>query len=362
MIRPILWLVALLLLALVSGIAVNAAPSMRSRGDGVLDAGVDRAAPTTAVVAVHPIFTKWQDSIETAGVIAPWQEAVVSAQIGGFQIVELRADVGDVVEKGQVLAVLNPSMLQAQRAELQARLDRAVADWKRASVLSAQGNLSEKSLLQAETEEKIARALIEQKLLEIKYAIVVAPDSGIIVSRSAMLGQVSQLDTELFRITRQRRLEWRAEVAASDLSKVLAGQSVNLDLPDGGVALGVVRAVSPGLDETTRRGLIYVDLVEGGTARAGMYAAGRIILANRQALVVPAASLLIKDGRRYVAKLSGAGSRLAIELAPVAVAGYSGDQAEIADGLSPIDTIVGEGAGLLDDGDRVHVARELSLR
>lgn len=358
MMRPVLWLVGLLLLALASGIAVNAAPDLKSGEEETAGRRIGPETSALAVVAVHPVLTEWQDTIATSGIIAPWQEAVISAQIGGYQIIELRADVGDTVEKGQVLAVLNPAMLQAQRAELQAKLDRAVADRKRAEILSAKGNLSEKSLLGAETEEKSAKALLEQKLLEIKYAAVVAPDSGIIVSRSAMLGQVSQLDAELFRIIRQGRLEWRAEVPAADLSKVVAGQSVEIDLPDGEAASGVIRTVSPSLDETTRRGLIYVDLVEGGSARAGMYASGRIMLAHRQALVVPAASLLIRDGRHYVAKLMNAGSGAAIALAPVTVGGYAGDRAEIAGGLSPIETIVGEGAGLLDDGDRVRVVSD----
>ena len=358
--RPAPWIIGLLLLALVGGIAVNAASGMRSSHK---EAAVESFAPgdnAMAVVTVRPVFAEWQDVIETSGVIAPWQEAIINAQIGGYQIVELRVDVGDVVREGQVLAVLNQAFLQAQRAGLQARLDQAVADRKRASALSAGGNLSDKSLLQAETEEKSARALLELKLLEIKYATVVAPDAGIIVSRSAMLGQVSELGTELFRIIRQGRLEWRAEIAASELAKVSVGQNVEIDLPDGEIAVGVVRKISPILDEATRRGLIYANLTEGGMARTGMFSEGRIVLGARQALVVPAASLLIKDGRHYVAKVSGSENGSMVSLIPVTVGRYSGNQAEITDGLSPNDTIVGEGAGLLDDGDRVRVVRAVS--
>jgi RND family efflux transporter MFP subunit len=360
MIRLAPWIIGLLLFALVSGIAVNAAPGMRSSEAGPSEEGIGQADGAMAVVAVNPILTEWEDTIETSGSIAAWQEAAINAQIDGYQIIELRADVGDRVEKGQVLAILNPAMLQAQRAELQAKVDRAIADRKRASVLSAKGNLSEKSLLEAETAEKSARALLEQKLLEIKYATVVAPDSGIVVSRLAMLGQVSQLGTELFRIVRQGRLEWRAEIAAADLSKVTAGEKVEVALPGGAVARGTVRTIAPSLDETTRRGLIYADLVEGGMARAGMYANGRIILAERQALVVPAASLLIKDGRHYVAKVSEADGRSVVTLAPVKVGGYSGGRVEITGGLSPIDAIVSDGAGLLDDGDRVRLVGALA--
>lgn len=355
--RPAAWIIGLLLLALAGGIAVNAAPRAKSIDGPAAEASLAERNSAMAVVTVQPIFTEWQDTIETFGVIAPWQEAVISAQIGGYQIVELRADVGDQVEKGQVLAVLNPAILQAQRAELQAKLDQAVADRERAVALSAKGNLSEKSLLQAQTEAKSAKALLDLKLLEIKYATVVAPDAGIVVSRAAMLGQVSQLGTELFRIIRQGRLEWRAEVPASELAKVSAGQRVEVELPTGAVASGIVRKVSPILDANTRRGLLYADLIAGDIARAGMYGNGRIFLGSRQALVVPAASVLVKDGRNYAARVSGSDEGSTVSLAPVAVGGYAGDRAEITEGLSPIDSIVVEGAGLLDDGDRVRVVQ-----
>jgi RND family efflux transporter MFP subunit len=359
-IRGAPWIIGALLLVLVGDIAVNAARKLTSDDN---DAAVGDVAPpdnAIAVLTVNPVFMEWPDAIETSGAIAPWQEAIVNTQIGGYQIVELRADVGDTVHEGQVLAVLNQTFLQAQRAELQAKLDRATADLKRAVALRAKGNISEKDLLYAETDEKSAKALLELKLLEIKHATVVAPDSGIIASRSAMLGQVSQLGTELFRIIRQGRLEWRAEIAASDLPKVSAGQKVDIDLPGGEVAAGVVRKVAPTLDEKTRRGLVYVDLVEDSMALAGMYSGGRIVIGARRALAVPAASLLFRDGRHYVASILDAEDGPMILLLPVVVGRYSGGQAEITNGLSPNDTIVGEGAGLLDDGDRVRVLRATS--
>jgi RND family efflux transporter MFP subunit len=354
------WIIGALLLVLVGDIAVNAARKLTSDDNEAPVESVTPADNAIAVVTVHPVFMDWPDAIETYGVIAPWQEAIVNTQIGGYQIVELRGDVGDTVQEGQVLAVLNQAFLQAQRAELQAKLDRAAADLKRAVTLRAKGNISEKDLLYAKTEEKSAKALLDLKLLEIKYATVVAPDSGIIISRSAMLGQVSQLGTELFRIIRQGRLEWRAEIAASDLAKVSIGQKAEVDLPDGEVAPGVVRKIAPTLDETTRRGLVYVDLVEDSVGRAGMYGGGRIVTGVRRALVVPAASVLFRDGRHYVASILDAEDGPMVLLVPVAVGRYSGGQAEITDGLSPNDTIVGEGAGLLDDGDRVRVLRAVS--
>lgn len=355
--RPVPILVGLLPLILLGGVAVFALQRMTVNS---MEPATENTAPAPSAMAVvteRASFADWQDTIETSGVIAPWQEAIINAQIEGYQVVEIRADVGDVVQKGEVLAILDQEILEVQRDELQAKWAKAAADLKRAVTLSTNGNISEKDLLQVQTEEKIAKALLEQKLLEIKYATVTAPDAGIIVSRSVMLGQVGQLGTELFRIIRQSRLEWRAEIAASDLTKVAAGQKVEVDITDGGVVAGVVRMISPTLDDTTRRGVVYVDLTGDSEARAGMYSGGRILLGKRRALVVSAASLLVRDGRHYVAKVLGPENGASVSLVPVAIGRYSGGTTEVTSGLSTQDTIIGEGAGLLDDGDRVRVVR-----
>jgi RND family efflux transporter MFP subunit len=354
------FILSLLSFSLFGGITAFVLLRTTASGTETVNESIAPDHSAIAVVTERAVFAQWQDTIETSGVIAPWQEAVINAQIEGYQIIEIRADVGDVVHKGQVLAVLNQEFLHVQRDELQAKWDKATADLKRASALSAKGNMSEKDLLQVQTEEKIAKALLEQKLLEIKYATVTAPDAGVIVSRSALLGQVGQLGTELFRINRQSRLEWRAELAASDLKRVSVGQKVEVDLPDGEVVIGVIRMIAPTLDEATRRGLIYADITEGSMARAGMYSGGRILLGLRQALIVPAASLLVRDGRHYAARLSGSEQGPRVELVPVDIGRYSGDRAEVMDGLSPSDTIVGQGAGLLNDGDRVRVVQAAS--
>lgn len=358
--RPVPILVGLLPLIIFGGIAAFELQKMSANSMEPATETVMPARSAMAVVAERASFAEWQDTIETSGVIAPWQEAVINAQIEGYQVVEIRADVGDMVQKGEVLAVLNQEFLEVQRDELQAKWGKATADLKRAVTLSTKGNISEKDLLQAQTEEKIAKALLDQKLLEIKYATITAPDAGVIVSRSVMLGQVGQLGTELFRIIRQSRLEWRAEIAALDLTRVMVGQKVEVDLPGDGVVVGTVRMVSPTLDDTTRRGVVYADLAGDGVMRAGMYSGGRILLGKRRALVVPAASLLVRDGRHYVAKVSGPENGAIVSLVPVAIGRYSGDKTEVTSGLSTEDTIIGEGAGLMDDGDRVRVMRAIS--
>lgn len=201
------------------------------------------------------------------------------------------------------------------------------------------------------------RAIFSEWQDTIEASGIIAPrqeDADVIISSSGTLDQVGQPGTELFHSILQNRLEWRAEIAASDLTKMAAGQKVEVDLPDGGVAVGVVRMISPIPIDASRRGTVYADLIDGSAARAGMYDRGRIILGARPALFVSATSVLVRDGRHYVAKLSGPENGASVSLVRVTIGRYSGDKAEITDGLSPGDTIVGKGAGRLADGDRVR--------
>lgn len=308
-----------------------------------------------AVTGINPRAAMWANTIDAYGVIAPWQEATISAQVGGYQIIEILADVGDVVEKGQIVAVLNPAILKAEEAELKAKYDQAVANRKRAATLKAKGNLSAKDLLQNETDEKSTQALLASNQLHLKYTKVVAPDSGIITARSATLGSVSEIGSVLFQMIRLGRLEWRGEIPVAELARVAPGQTVKLQLPNGATATATIRQIAPTIDSSTRLGLIYADIEQPSPAIAGMYTRGEIFLGEHPALVVPAASVILRDGHSQVAKLSGENGLSKVSLQPVTVGRYAGSEVEIVAGLDAGDVVVDSGAGLLNDGDSVRV-------
>lgn len=323
----------------------------------VAQAGVPTNMNALAVTQVSPRETVWPNTIEAYGVISPWQEATISAQVGGYQIIDVLADVGDVVKKGQVVAVLNPAILKAEEAQLKAKHDQAVANRKRAATLKAKGNLSEKDLLQNETDEKSTRALLASNQLQLGYTSVVAPDAGIITSRTATLGAVSEIGGALFQMIRQGRLEWRGEVPAAELSRVAPGQRVELHLPNGATAIAKIRQIAPTVDSSSRLGMIYADIELPSAAIAGMYTSGKIFVGMDPAIVIPATSVILRDGRNQVARLTGENETSNVTLQAVTTGRYAGNEVEIVEGLTPADIIVDSGAGLLNDGDTVRVIR-----
>jgi RND family efflux transporter MFP subunit len=184
----------------------------------------------------------------------------------------------------------------------------------------------------------------------------------VVSARSATLGAVSTGGQELLRLIRQGRLEWRGELSAAQLSQMTAGQRIALSLPDGRTATARVRQTAPSLDARTRLGLVYADVDSSGPARAGMYATGRVVLGQSTALVVPAASVVIRDGRSYVFATQAQGGSTKVVSRPVTIGRRQGADVEIVQGLAAGDSVCVQGAGFLADGDVVRVASPEAVR
>jgi RND family efflux transporter MFP subunit len=313
-------------------------------------------APALTVTSAMPHRIIWPTTLETSGAIAPWQEASIGTQIGGYQLIAVRVNVGDQVKKGQILAQLDPALLLADQTLLQANLDQAEANRQRMLALQGSGGISDQDVLQFVTQAKTARAQLASKQLQLRYTKVVAPDDGVISARTATLGAVAPVGQELFRLIRRNRLEWRGELTAAQLTHIEIGQHIALTLPDGSKAGAKVRQSAPSLDTQSRLGLVYADLDAGSQARAGMYASGLIVLGQSPALVVPAQSVVIRDGRSYVLKLADGSATPKVSLQAVTVGRRAGADAEIVQGLTSADRIVVQGAGFLNEGDVVRLA------
>jgi RND family efflux transporter MFP subunit len=320
------------------------------------DKPVAAPTPSMTVTVTQPIRQIWPMTLEAAGPIAAWQEASIGAQVGGYRLVDVLVNVGDQVTKGQLLARFDSSLLQADAARLEANDEQAKANEKRMLTLQKSGTVSDRDVLQFVTQAKAASAQLQSNRLQLTYTDVVASDDGVISSRTATVGAVVPVGQELFRLIRQNRLEWRGELTAEQLAHVEIGQRVELDLPGGGKATANIRQTAPALDPRTRLGIVYADIAPGSRARAGMYADGRVIVGEGDALVVPAESVTIRDGRSYVLKLMDGSATPRVSLRPVTVGRRRGHQLEIVEGAERDDRLVVAGAGFLNEGDLVRVA------
>lgn len=456
-------------------------------------AGAGATKPALTVTSVSPQKDSWDTTIQADGVISPWQEAMIAAEIGGLRITEVLVDVGEEVKKGQPLAKLSQETVQADIAQQQAVINQAKAEvlkaqagvsQSEAGVIQAQSGVTqaEAGLVQANasisqaqaalgqaeagvtqanaglvqananyneakanadrarqlktsgalpmqqvdqyiTGEATARAGIDsqkatissqkaaldaqkagvtaqkaglaakqaevksqeaavessrlavkaqQAVLEAQNAAlkvqqaalksqeirlgqttILAADDGVVSSRTAALGSVVQTGAELFRLIRQNKLEWRAEVSSNDLGQIREGQTASVTINTGEVIEGQVRLISPQLDANTRRALVYVSLPTGSTARAGMFVQGTIRQGQTEALTVPQAVVILRDGRHIVFEI-GADNRVIQH--EVKIGRRVQDRVEILSELPADVKLVATGGAFLNDGDLVQLA------
>ncbi|HEX5276276.1 MAG TPA: efflux RND transporter periplasmic adaptor subunit [Fluviicoccus sp.] len=322
--------------------------------------------PSLTVTVIQPQRMDIPLAVAANGSIAAWQEASIGSESQGYRLAEVRANVGDNVKKGQVLAVFAADMAQAELlqgkaavAEAEANLAAAAADARRARDLQSNGALSAQQITQYLTAEKTAQARLDvQKAavnalqIRLNQTQVKAPDDGIISARGATVGAVTPAGQELFRLIRQGRLEWRAEVAAADLAAIRPGQSVRLTPAGGSVIEGRVRMVAPTVDAATRNGLVYVDLLKPGAAKAGMFARGEFAVGGKTGFTLPQSAVLLRDGYSYVFQLQPGNK---VRQLKVPTGRRLGDRIEITGGLDPQGQYVASGGGFLSDGDTVRV-------
>jgi RND family efflux transporter MFP subunit len=333
--------------------------------------------PALTVTTAKPEQARLPLGLTANGNVAAWQEAVIGSESNGLRLMEVKVNVGDVVRKGEVLAAFDAAPVEADVAQAKAAVQEAEAnaaaaraDAKRARALQSSGALSEQQITQYITAERTAaarvasaKATLAQQQLRLKYTQVVAPDAGLISARSATVGAVAGVGTEMFRMIRQGRLEWRAEVTAAELPRIRPGQKAVVQTAGGKDVQGRVRTVAPTVDAQSRVALVYVDLPPALSAnaplKAGMFASGQFALGESAALTVPQQAIAVRDGFSYVFRLNADGR---VSQLKVATGRRLGDRVEVTGGLAPDALVVTSGAGFLNDGDLVRNVPALAAR
>ncbi|SFP74332.1 RND family efflux transporter, MFP subunit [Variovorax sp. OK605] len=331
--------------------------------------GANTPKPALTVTVTRPEATELTLTLAANGNVAAWQEAVVGSESNGLKLAEVRVNVGDVVKKGQVLAVFSPETVRADIAQSRASLAEARAtaadaagNAARARTLQATGALSQQQINQYQTTEQTAKARVEAAEAVLaaqevrgRNTQVLAPDDGVISARTATVGSVVAAGTELFRLIRQGRLEWRAEVTSAELGRIAVGTTAFVVSASGAQVRGKVRSIAPTVDPQTRAALVYVDLpnVQQNTGiKAGMFARGDFELGRSSAPTVPQIAIVPRDGFNNVFLLKPDNKVAQLK---VQIGRRLNDRIEITSALPEGARVVVQGAGFLNDGDLVRV-------
>jgi HlyD family secretion protein len=351
------------------------------------------AAPLLpAIGVVEVIETTLRDRIVASGTVRPAETVLVQPQVEGQATEELFADVGDRVEKGQVLARLSDSALTLQRSQLvaslsaaeasvaQARAQIAEAEAARAEAMRArdrartlreQGNIAQAALDDVESQALIAETrvnaaqqglasaeaqvgLIHAQIADVDLSIsrteVRAPVAGTVAERNARIGAIASAGggSAMFTLIRDGALELHADVVESDLLRLAADQKAAIRVAGIAAPLtGHVRLVEPTVDAATRLGRVRIALDDPAAVREGMFGEAEITVAEREGSAVP------------VTAVSADGSVLRVDdgvvhRVPVTAGIRDGALVEIREGLGAGDLLVARAGAFVREGDRIN--------
>ncbi|MFT4162815.1 efflux RND transporter periplasmic adaptor subunit [Shinella sp.] len=347
-----------LLLALFLGasLALAAAPALAQQSE---------AAALTVSVA-KPAERQWPETVPASGWLKPWHEAIIAAEVGGLRVTDVLADVGSVVKKGQPLARLADETVRAGLRKEEAALETAKADLAKAKAnadrarqVRGSGALSDEKITEYLIAEQTAtagvesaEASLESQKIQLAQTTIVAVDDGLVTSRSAQLGAVVSSGTELFRLVRQQRVEWQAEISARYLPRVKEGLTATISGPGDRRIEGSVRLVGPTVSTDTGRALAYVALPAEGHPPVGLYVTGQIEMETTPALTVPETALVLRDGIAYVFTVDKdrRATRLRVETGR-----RNGGEVEVLSGLDRSADVVTTGGAFLSDKALVRV-------
>ena len=353
------------------------------------------APPSVTVTRVAP--ADFVETVLVTGSLVPREDVLVAPEVEGLRIVELRADQGDEVKKGDVLAILETVTLDTQLAqnaaniarstaaiaqarsqivEVQARLTEATAQLERAQPLSKEGYLSGSTLdtrtaakrsleallnsakggLQAAEAEKVQLEAARRELdWRRTRSQVRAPVDGLISRRTANVGGIATAvgvaaGEPMFRIIQNGEIELDAEVGEAQVRKLKAGQAATITVADETSATGTVRLVSPEINSTTRLGKVRVFIGADRKLRIGTFASAQIETARQRGLAVPVSAVSTSGGISTALVLDGD----TVRERKIKTGLTSEGLVEVVSGLAEGDRLIARAGTFLKDGDIVR--------
>lgn len=347
-------------------------------------------AITVSAVALHLL----RDQVLVSGLVGPLEEVQVQPLIEGQPIETLTADIGDKVVAGQVLATLSATTLNLQKSQFNAALasasatiaqaeaqliearssadeaqrvndrtaklkaqgasSQAAADQANAAAISATARVTVavQSLEAARAQLALAEAQLANVDLQLSRTSVVAPVSGEVVERNALVGGIaSAAGPAMFKLIRDGALELRADVAEADLVRLAPNQTAQMKAVGTAEALaGVVRLVEPTIDAVSRLGRVRITLDRPDLVRSGMFVDATVLVVERKTIAVPVTAVGSgADGATVMRVRDGLVERVKVETGI-----RDGGMVEILSGVVPGDLVVTKAAAFVRDGDRIN--------
>ncbi len=285
----------------------------------------------------------------------------IASKITG-RIVEVDADQGDVVKRGQVLAKLDRSELEAQDRQAQATLALATKDAARYRALAAKELVSAQEAEQYETAFVVAREAAVASRSRLDDAVIVAPEDGVVIRRDLEPGATVTAGLPIFFLANPQTVWVKANVDESQLKGVAPGQPATISLRSapGEKFPGQVARLGRESDRVTEELEVDVAFTPPlANFRLGEQAEVWIVPgAKRQAPSLPRAAVVVRDGRRGVWRIEK--GRLHFRQITTGLEDQQAGMVEVVGGITEQDMVAlapAEKMQQFTEGRRVRVGR-----
>lgn len=356
------------------------------------------AAPAAAgpsVTVTQAQTTEIVQSVVVSGSIVARDEILVAPEVDGLAIVELLAEEGDKVARGQVLARLSRVTLDVQKVQNDAQIARAEAlvaqakaqiaeadanlvqannafdrtkslresgnasiemfDQRAAAARSgeARANSARQALAIASADLALAQAQGKDIAVKLARTEIKAPRAGIVSRRTARLGAMASMLPQtdpLFRIIADGAVELEAQVAEVELPKLKLGQGVAVTPAGANDALaGTIRLIMPEVDKASRLGRVLVALDGNPPVAIGSFARGVIETGRKRAVTLPLSAITYNRAGATVQSVKD--GKVATKPVTLGLVGHG--RAEIVTGISEGETVVARAGTFVRDGDTI---------
>ena len=300
---------------------------------------------TTAVARDVPQETVYSSTIQAFAVnnIMPQQ---------GSRIRKINVEVGDYVQKGQVLAEMD----RMQLAQLELQVQNDELEYERLKSLYQEGGLSQSDFETAELGYKVRKTNFENIK---ENTILRSPISGFVTARNFDTGDMFSMSAPLFVVQQVVPVKLLVGISESEYTKVKKGDKVTLtvDAIPGREFSGKVERLYPTVDAATHTFKVEVRVPNTDRVlRPGMYARVTVIFGDQHHVVLPDQAVVRMEGtgQRFVYVLN---ENNTVSFVPVTLGRHIGTEYEITGGLAEGATVVVKGQSTLKDGVAVNVLK-----